>query len=71
VVYAIQGTVDADFGGFTVDIDVTDSEGVVTTEGGGDYLYVVGGQNLTLGQVFTNSTNMFISDALIATSQFV
>jgi len=29
-----------------------------------DYLYVVGGANLTLGQIFTNSTSAFVSDGV-------
>jgi len=38
---------------------------------GTSWLYIVGGENLTLGQVFTNSTNMFVSDTELATSNFV
>jgi hypothetical protein len=53
-VYQIQGTLAAN-NVFTVGT----AAGVDT-----DFIYVVGGGNLTLGQVFTNSTDMFISGAL-------
>jgi hypothetical protein len=58
-VYAVQGSLAGSV--FTVGTAAADT----------DYIYVVGGNNLTLGQVFTNSTNMFVSDSLIATDQFV
>jgi len=70
-IYAVQGTASADFGTFKVDIGVVDTTTNTVVSGGTDFLYIVGGSNLTLGQVFTNSDNMFVSDALIATSQFV
>lgn len=39
---------------------------------GTDFLYVVGGENLTLGQVFTNSDNIFVSvGAELAIADFV
>jgi len=70
-IYAVQGTASADFGTFKVDIGVVDTTTNTVVSGGTDFLYIVGGSNLTLGQVFTSSDNMFVSDALIATSQFV
>ena len=63
-VYATQGTLSADGKTFEVGFNA----GVAT---GTDYLYIVGGSNLTLGQVFKNSDSMFVSGSLIGTDQFV
>ena len=38
---------------------------------GAESIYIVGGENLTLGQVFTNSTNMFVTTEDLALSSFV
>jgi hypothetical protein len=58
--YAVRGTFDL----------ATNALTIGNAAGDTDYLYIVGGSNLTLGQVFTNSTSMFVSDALIPTNQF-
>ena len=60
-VYAVQGDLASDNKTFTVGTAVTDE----------DYIFIVGGGNLTLGQVFTNNTSMFISGSLLNTDQFV
>ena len=72
VVYAVQGDLDTDSGVFTVAYtDADPAKGITAGDViGTDYIFIVGGGNLTLGQVFTNSTNMFISDNLIPTDQF-
>jgi len=38
---------------------------------GPDSIYIVGGENLTLGQVFTNSTNMFVTTEDLGFASFV
>jgi len=69
-VYAVQGTLSGDGATFTVGFEA-DAAGNDTKATGTDYLYIVGGSNLTLGQVFKNSDSMFVSGSLIDTDQFV
>jgi len=49
----VQGSFDSNV--FTVGTAATDI----------DFLYVVGGQNITLGQIFTNSSSMFVSEGTV------
>jgi len=63
VVYEVKGSLAAG-GVFTV----STAAGPIL---GDNYLYIVGGDNLTLGQVFTNSTNMFVSSEQLGLSDFV
>jgi Ca2+-binding RTX toxin-like protein len=50
VVYEVEGFFDYEENVFEVGED------------GGDYMYIAGGSNLTLGQVFTNNSNIIITD---------
>jgi hypothetical protein len=58
VVYEVVGT-------------FTDSTGVFVADNTGtDYIYIVGGDNLTLGQVFTNSANTFVTNEQLNIGDF-
>jgi len=59
VVYEVTGLFTASTGLFEVG-----------KAGGTDYIYIVGGDNLTVGQVFTNSTNKFVTNDALVLSDF-
>ncbi len=60
-IYEVYGSFATANNVFTVGPEATATESI----------YIVGGENLTLGQVFTNSTNMFVTTEDLNFASFV
>ena len=70
-IYEVYGNYDGATQVFTVGTEAGSFNPDGTAIGDGAAIYIIGGQNLTLGQVFTNSSKMIITNQDLDISAFV
>jgi hypothetical protein len=70
-IYEVYGNYNGATQVFTVGTEAGSFNPDGTAIGDGAAIYIIGGQNLTLGQVFTNSSNMIITNQDLDISDFV